>query len=313
MLDIIRYTEEYKCKWNDLVNISRNGTFLFIRDYMDYHSDRYSDCSYLFLKKGKVEALIPGNVFNNIYISHQGLTYGGMVTSVKILTTDMIKMFTLLDDELRNAGIQEVIYKPVPLMYHHIPAQEDIYTLFLRKAEKIGCHISSVIFQKDILDFAESRKCGIRKSQRNKVQIFESSDFPTFYEILKKNLNDKYNIEPVHSLLEIKLLRRLFPTNIKLYIAEHQGVIIAGTILYIMHNVVHVQYISATEFGKQIGALDLLFYKLINEDYQHIPVFDFGYSTENLGNYLNENLIFQKEGFGGRGIVYELYKYSIEQ
>ena len=313
MLEIVRYTEDYKGIWNELVDRSRNGTFLFFRDYMDYHSDRYNDCSYLFLKKGRAEALIPGNVLNNIFISHQGLTYGGMVSSFKILTTDMIKMFTLLIDELRNAGIQEVVYKPVPLIYHRIPAQEDIYALFLRKAEKIGCHISSAIFQKDKLDFAESRKCGIRKSQRNKVQIFESTDFSTFHEILKKNLIDKFNLKPVHSLSEIIFLNSLFPENIKLYVAEHQGLIIAGTILYVMHDVIHVQYISSTEFGKQIGALDLLFYKLINEDYQHIPVFDFGYSTEKLGTYLNENLIFQKEGFGGRGIVYELYKYSIEQ
>jgi len=41
------------------------------------------------------------------------------------------------------------------------------------------------------------------------------------------------------------------------------------------------------------------------------PIFDFGHSTEQLGKFLNENLIFQKEGFGGRGVVYEVYKYTL--
>jgi hypothetical protein len=30
-----------------------------------------------------------------------------------------------------------------------------------------------------------------------------------------------------------------------------------------------------------------------------------------MGRYLNNALIFQKEGFGGRGIVYEIYEYNI--
>ena len=41
-------------------------------------------------------------------------------------------------------------------------------------------------------------------------------------------------------------------------------------------------------------------------------IFDFGQSTENSGYILNENLIFQKEGFGGRGVMYNVYEYTIE-
>jgi hypothetical protein len=78
-----------------------------------------------------------------------------------------------------------------------------------------------------------------------------------------------------------------------------------------MEKVVRVQYISANEEGKKLGALDLLFNHLINEKYADIPYFDFGPSTEKMGHILNENLIFQKEGFGGRGLVYETYSYNI--
>jgi len=72
-----------------------------------------------------------------------------------------------------------------------------------------------------------------------------------------------------------------------------------------------VQYIGANEQGKRLGALDLVFDELINRTFSSESFFDFGISTENMGNYLNENLIFQKEGFGGRGIVYEIYKYNL--
>ena len=45
MIAVRPYTpDEAEC-WNELVAQSRNGTFLFDRRYMDYHSDRFADHS----------------------------------------------------------------------------------------------------------------------------------------------------------------------------------------------------------------------------------------------------------------------------
>lgn len=311
MLEIIRYTPENKILWDELVDSSRNGTFLFYRDYMDYHSDRFKDCSFLVFRKGKIEAILPGNIDETTFFSHQGLTYGGLITSSKIVTIDVLEIFNLINKELQSNGISEVIYKPVPYIYHTLPAQEDIYALFKLKAVKIGCNISSTIFQNNKIKFIESRKSGIRKSIKNGVIIHESDDFMAMWKMLQENLQEKHNIKPAHTETEIKLLYNRFPENIKLYLAEAHDEIVAGSLLYVMKNIVHVQYICASEIGKEIGALDFLFDKLINELFVDIPVFDFGQSTEQMGNILNENLIFQKEGFGSRGVVYEIYKYQI--
>ena len=312
MFEIIQYNPDFKIHWDNLVLNSRNGTFLFNRDYMDYHSNRFNDCSYLIYRKGKLEAILPGNISDKTFYSHQGLTYGGLVSCNKIGTSEIVEVFDLLNKELRNIGVNEIIYKPVPSIYHQIPAQEDIYALFLNKAAKIGCNLSSTILQNSKLRFIESRKSGIRKSLREGIQITESNDFASFWEILECNLVSKFNKKPVHSLSEIELLHDRFPENIKLFVGEQDGSVVAGTILYFMKNVIHVQYISASNLGKDCGAIDLLFDHLINKKFQHIPIFDFGQSTEQMGNYLNENLIFQKEGFGGRGIVYETYKYTLK-
>lgn len=63
--------------------------------------------------------------------------------------------------------------------------------------------------------------------------------------------------------------------------------------------------------GKEIGALDFLFDFIINSRCVPYHIFDFGQSTEQMGKYLNEALIFQKEGFGGRGVVYDIYEYEL--
>jgi len=311
MLEILKYNVKYKNQWDEFINSARNGNFLFLRNYMDYHQDYFIDCSYLILENDKVEAVLSGNRTNFCWCSHEGLTFGGLITSNKITATKTVEIFKLLFNELKRNGILKVVYKSIPLIYHRIPSQEDIFALFIHNAVKIGCNISSVIFQENKLKFSELRRRGIKKSIKGNVQVTESNDFPSFWEILESNLCHKFNAKPVHTLQEIQLLNNLFPEHIKLYTAAQNGIVIGGAVLYIMNNVVKVQYISADETGKRVGALDLLFDVLINQEYQHIPIFDFGISTEKMGKYLNENLIFQKEGFGGRGIVYEIYEVKL--
>ena len=312
LFEIVTYNEGFKKQWDEFISVSKNGTFLFYRDYMDYHSDRFIDCSFLFFKKGKLYAVLPANVKDNTLYSHQGLTYGGIITSNKTSTRDVLNFFTRLDKELYDRGIRKVVYKPVPYIYHRLPAQEDIYALFKRNANKIGCNISSAVYQNKKIKFNESRRSGIRKAQNMNLTICASENFQQFIQLLNKNLQNKYGTNAVHSLNEIINLHSIFPENIKLYTAEKSNKILAGTIIYIMTNIIHVQYISADDEGKKIGAIDLLFDELINNIYLNIPIFDFGQSTEQMGNYLNKNLIFQKEGFGGRGVCYDIYEYYIK-
>ncbi len=311
MFEIKRYTTENKKVWDDFVESSQNGTFLFKRNYMDYHSDRFDDFSLLIYRKNKLYALLPANKVQGTLYSHQGLTYGGFITTSKSGTIEMLEIFKLLNLFLKSNNITEVIYKPVPYIYHLLPSQEDLYALFRNEAILIGRNISSTIYQSNKIKFIESRKSGIRKALNSKIEISESTDYSSFWKILDDNLINKYGTQPVHSLAEIEYLHSKFPDNIKLYLAYNENQILGGTVLYLTKNVLHTQYISANFSGKESGALDLLFDKLINEIYTDYPVFDFGQSTEQMGNILNESLIFQKEGFGGRGVTYDIYKYTL--
>ena len=311
MIDIIQYHKEKKNHWDQLVNRSKNGTFLHLRDYMDYHSDRFLDHSFLIYRKSKLVAVFPGNIDNQNYFTHQGLSYGGLIYIPKLSQVDVLHIFEAINEELRILNITNLIYKPIPYIYHIHPAQEDLYALFRNKAITIACNISSTIDLSNKIKFIESRKSGMRKAKKNNIQIEESNGFEKFWPILNSNLENKYQKKPVHTLDEIIYLNKKFPNNIKLYCANENDKIIAGTILFITKKAVHVQYISASPEGKEKGALDLLFYNLINNIYGHFSYFDFGHSNELKGEYLNEKLIFQKEGFGARGITNYIFKYTI--
>ena len=155
------------------------------------------------------------------------------------------------------------------------------------------------------------KRQGIRKALKNEIRIEESDHLELFWDILNTNLKNRYGVRPVHTLQEMQLLKSRFPENIVLYLAFQGERAIGGTLLYLMGHIVHTQYISASLEGKEVGALDLLFDYLINTQYATCEYFDFGQSTENNGEYLNEALIFQKEGFGGRGVIYDIYEYEL--
>lgn len=312
MFEIIRYSSERKDEWNAFVERSKNGTFLFNRNYMDYHSDRFADHSLMFYLKNRLYALFPGNVKDSIFYSHQGLTYGGLVTGNEAKTAAICTLFDELNSYLHLLAFHKVVYKALPWIYSSYASEEDLYAITkVCGARLIGRDISSTVFLDNRIKFSELRRRCLKKATKAGITVKQSSDIGTFWKILDDNLENKYGVAPVHTCAELELLINRFPSNIKLYMAYLEGEALGGVVLYINRHVIHSQYIAASPPGKRHGALDLLFNELITKAEKQYKYFDFGRSTENMGTYLNENLIFQKEGFGGRGVCYDTYEWDV--
>ncbi|MGI6232743.1 MAG: GNAT family N-acetyltransferase [Prevotella sp.] len=326
--EIRRYTSADAEMWNRFVERSKNGTFLFDRRYMDYHKSRFHDRSYLFFRHGKLVALLPANdQGEGILVSHAGLTYGGLVTDTSFTAEQSIDLFTQFCGFLRKEGVQKVIYKAIPWIYHRMPAEEDLYALTqVCHARLVIREISSTISFLRRKPFNESRKSGIRKAERSNIVCRECNQWEVFWHILDNNLKKRYHVHPVHTLEELCMLHKRFPDRIRLFMAYRDNKPLGGTVIYDLGQVIHTQYISATQEGKSVGALDALFDYIINKVYAErslhelqesksvgdIPIyFDFGKSTEKQGNFLNRSLIFQKEGFGARGVCYDTYEWTL--
>ncbi|HOF93007.1 MAG TPA: GNAT family N-acetyltransferase, partial [Bacteroidales bacterium] len=122
-MQLVRYQPEYKSCWDTFVAQSRNATFLFFRDYMDYHADRFHDHSLMFYNKDRLLGLLPGNVEGDVYYSHQGLTYGGFLLSFITTAEQVIEMLDRTTTYLKDQGIKSMIYKSIPWFYHKTPAE----------------------------------------------------------------------------------------------------------------------------------------------------------------------------------------------
>ncbi len=310
-MEIKRYTPENKILWNSFVNSSKNGTFLFLREYMEYHADRFTDHSLLVYEGNKLLAVLPAHEVGNAFYSHRGLTYGSLVLSVKNTSGEVLDIFGTIVSYLKENGFISWEYKCVPHIYHTYPAEEDLYALFRYNARLIARNISIAIPMENRIRFSRVRRRAISRADEEGVVIRESNNFVPFWKVLTENLQSRFGVFPVHTVEEITYLNSLFPDKIRLFDAWLGDEIIGGCTVYDTGQTLHVQYSSATPHGKEIGAIDVLYRHLIDQVYIHKKYIEFGQSTEQMGHYLNKGLIAQKEGFGGRGVVYDIYQLDI--
>ena len=313
MYSIERYDAScHEEAWNSFVAKSKNGTFLFDRNYMDYHHDRFTDHSLMCYFKDHLYAILPANEKGETIFSHQGLTYGGLIMDERATAENIISLFRQINNYYRQHGFQHMVYRPTPWIYHNLPAEEDIYAIFHACNAKLTAkEISTTIMAGRPMKWSTLRTRCANKARKNEVTVHQSDDFGAFWNILSNNLTNKYQVKPVHTLHEIRLLQSRFPNNIRLTGAFLHGEMIGGILLYHTKQVVHSQYIAANDLGKELGAIDLIMHEILHQEKMEQTYFDFGKSTEAHGTVLNENLIHQKEGFGGRAVCYDTYEWEL--
>lgn len=304
---IERYTPEKQSEWDRFVEESRNGTFLHKRGYMDYHSHRFADHSLMFYHEAVLVAILPAHIKEELFCSHNGLTYGGLLLSKDTTTATVLELFNALQEYLlNNTPATSIVYKPTPHIYHSYPCEEDLYALFRYSASLTERKVSSAIPLRKPLPISGRRK--LTNAVKSRLRIVEDENLAAFWEMLSARLKEKYDVTPVHSLEEITLLKERFPENIRLMcVTDAQGNTLGGVLLFITGNVVHMQYSATTDEGRRVSALDHLYEQIIDNRFADKEFFDFGISVEDGGRYLNNGLIAYKERLGGRAVVYDTY------
>lgn len=304
-----RYQENDYENWNAFIGQAKNATFLFHRDFMEYHSDRFQDFSLIVLDGEKWLGVLPANIVGNQVFSHQGLTYGGLVYNEKVKLASVIEIFRSILLFLNDNKMEKLQLKLIPSIYHIKPAEELNYALFLAEAQLIRRDSMAVLDLSKPYTISKTRKECIRRGIKNNLVIKEELDFKLFWEeVLEPNLDKKYKAKPVHSIAEIEMLQRKFPNNIRHFNVYQDDKIVAGTTIFVSENVAHPQYVSGMGNKNELGSLDFLYHHLITSVFMGKRFFDFGISNEDQGKKLNEGLVFWKESFGASIIVHDFYE-----
>lgn len=310
---VVRYSSLNYVEWNEFVSKAKNATFLFHRDFMEYHQDRFEDFSLLVYKKHKLVAVLPANKQGDEIYSHQGLTYGGLILQEAIKFDVVLDVFKELLKYLSVSGFESLILKQIPSIYNTVVSEEIEYLLFILKAKLIKRDTLSVIDLNNKIKISNNRMEGFKRGEKHHLVIKEEDNFELFWNnILIRNLNEKHQAKPVHSLSEITMLKKNLPNNIRQFNVYKDKRIVAGTTVFESKHVAHSQYISGDENKNVLGSLDFLHIHLVNEVFKDKKYFDFGTSNENNGLQINKGLQFWKEGFGARTLTQDFYKVKID-
>ena len=215
MFEIKRYTANDRQEWDKYVAKARNSTFLFYRNYMEYHADRFHDHSLLFYKGNHLHSILPAHEREHTFCSHLGLTYGGLIMDKDVTAADVVELFKELNEYLRAQGFKKVIYKPVPWVYHQLPSEEDLYAIYwVCHAQITQRDMGTTIFMQKHLRWRKDRRRRLRKALNAGVTVERTTDFAGFWKVLDDNLQERHHVHPVHTLTEIELLHSRFPDNI---------------------------------------------------------------------------------------------------
>ena len=305
------YAAAHKSRWDDFVNTAKNGTFLFRRDFMEYHSERFQDASQLIFKGEQLVAVLPANQSDAICYSHQGLTYGGLVLSQKAKLSEVVLMVQTLLISLEAKGFKQLQLKQLPIFYACLPSEELDYLAFVCKASIARVDTASVIDNRQRIPIQSNRKEGLKKAKRQGLMIEETKEFTSFWkEILEPNLSQRHDAAPTHSLEEITQLAATFPKQIRQFNVFKEQTLVGGATIFETATTAHVQYISANAQKQELGTLDFLFAHLIENVFAAKNYFDFGISNESGGRKLNTGLNYWKECFGARTYVHRFYEFD---
>lgn len=311
MVTVRRYQKSDRDIWDSFVRGATARLFFFERAYMEYHSDRFIDESLIASKGDDVVALMPATRNGSVLVSHGGLTFGGLLLNARSRAEIVLAVFEAILEYGRREGIERIIYKAIPYIFHRQPAQEDLYALYLLDARLVRRDISSAIRLSHPRKLSKGRRWSVSRARREGVEVGVSDDWRAFHSLLSHVL-ERHERVPVHTVAELEYLAKSFPERLSLRVARKDGELMAATLLFLFDQVMHTQYIATSDTGKEFGALDFLLQHSIEEAGDRaIPYFSFGISTESDGRLLNRGLIAHKEGFGASGIAVDHYELEV--
>jgi hypothetical protein len=311
-LRVVPFAPNYAEAWDNFVWQSNNGTLFHTRAFLAYHPpQRFNDDSLLFFKEGRLLAVLPAATragdTTRILRSHPGASFGSFVVEAGLSLRDAERLVTHFLAYCHERGYAGAEVTLPPQIYLRRPSHYLDFILYQHGFRYRKREVSSVVpldvTVDQVLDlFSPESRRAVRRAQKLNVQISESDDFATFYEILKKNLRLRHNVQPAHTLDELSLLRQKFRERIRLFGAFTENEMIAGIVIFDCNpRAALAFYISHREAFQRYRGVNLLFYEVFRWCLgQGFRFLDFGIFTVNMQP--NWGLGRFKESFGAQGV-----------
>jgi hypothetical protein len=312
------YTVEgFDDEWDEFVGTSAGGTIFHTLRFLSYHDPARFDFFNLAIRDGgRLVCVIPGAVCEGdsgkVYVSPAGASFGGFVFADDCDLAMMRDAVTAFGDHLRQAGFDRAEVTLPPVCYSrnehqgiHFVLSSLGYVLTLREATAV---VPVGEFGRKKPHPALSR--ALRKAEREGVRVREGGDPDEFYAVLTANLSAK-DVEPTHTLDEIRKLFGLFPDNLILLEAVVEGRVVGGTLLMLCNDRTALSFYICDDLEERN--------KRVSETVIHgslVRLKEMGYTYLDLGTVSRRGrpdwgLVRFKAKFGTRTYVREQYSLAL--
>jgi len=317
-VEAVLFSPAYEDRWDQFVRGANNGTLFHLRRFLSYHPQgRFQDHSLLFFKEGRLLSVFPAVELHRdgrrVLVSHAGASYGGFVVRSDLSLRDAFRLVWALDRYAQRQGFDAVEITEPPMIYLRRPSNYLDFALmqtgFAYKKREVSSVVPLDFGPDDVFSvFAESSRRAVRRAMKSQLVVRQSEDFERFYQILKKNLKLRHNVQPTHSLGELLRLKELFPEEIQLYAAYLGPTMVAGVVQFVCNpRVTLAFYISHDEDYREYRGVNLLFYEIIRKAVlDGFRFLDFGIFTVNMDP--NWGLARFKESFGAQGVFRDTWQ-----
>lgn len=294
------YNIDYYALWNNFVLNAVNATFLFHRDFIEYHGNRFTDASVLIFKSDTLVAICPANKIKTEWHSHQGLTYGGIVVGNDFNPVDFYVLIKELSCFLKSRDCQSLLIKAIPQFYGNDVLLKLRHQLIKHQAQTYRSDMVLALDYSQPLNIHKTKLKHYRRNLESGFVISEEEDFSSFWnELLIPRLHNKHQAKPVHTLEEIQYLKSKFKNNIKQFNLFKNNELLAGITIFDTGTVVKSQYGATSEKGEKYRAIEFLFIHLIHHFKDSgRKFFSMGTVTEQNDLGYNPGLLKQKEELG---------------
>ncbi len=309
---VVVYQDSRFEEWNNFIRKAGNATFLFHRNFMEYHGDRFDDFSLMIYNQSELLAVFPAHRVGDKVFSHSGLTYGGLCLDEHSDILKHRRCLEVLLQFLRIHSIARLSIKLLPEIYHVDLVNQFKYIAFqlggvLKESEMNMC----VDYRN--YSISKSKLKHLRKEREYEIEIVALDGLEPFWKtVLEPLLAERYQTKPVHSLSEILKLQAQFPENIKQFSVYSDEVLVGGITIFEFEEGVKSQYGAATNLGKEQRALDHLFVYLINK-YKNAGkrYFDMGVVTDSSEWGYNSGLLQQKKELGCTTYLQDIIEFEL--
>ncbi|MCC5788628.1 MAG: hypothetical protein JJT75_03255 [Opitutales bacterium] len=235
------------------------------------------------------------------------MPFGGLVLARDVGVNEISKMLDLLSKHMREEGFSRLILTPMPSLYQEIEGDELEALLQERGALLRESRLTSMLrVNADGLPGLLSSRYlkKIRQGRRRyPLEFGITEDAGEIWPSLEHFLQERFGRDPVHSLEEIRELKRAFPENIYFLTAKEEARLVGGLLVFVFKNVLRLQaYFRATENQPDYlsARLDLFAMKTFADSCR---ICDVGTSYDPCSGKLQDGVNWYKEHLGARGIL----------